>query len=90
MGFKKLEIDGIVCPYTCHLTKVTITPGDDSPSVILYNNTESTGDVVFEATIDRSVSDETKVFEFPTYIYCPNGIYADITGSNPVVYVYFT
>lgn len=77
--------DGAVKASGGQLVSVVLTGGSDAATVVLYNNPSAASGTVI-VTLKAAIN-TTVVFTPAAPIVCSAGIYADLTGTGPLVYV---
>lgn len=86
-GHKNLSADGVIKNNPGALVAVVLTGGSDAATVVLYDNASAASGVVL---CTLKVAANTSITFTPSRPYAAsNGIYADLTGTNPEVTVVF-
>jgi len=74
---------GAVCGKQYRIGAITITPGSNDVTLALDDSTDGAGTVLLNITVDKSVSDDTRIFNFVPALGCLTGFYATVTGTTP-------
>jgi len=62
--------------------------GSNTGVVEFYNEADSSKTAASKISAGRCIATESKEAIFPSPLYCENGLYVDLTGTNLELFVY--
>lgn len=82
----RVSADGQVAAGACAVVGFTCTAGT-TPTLALYNGTSTSGTLVYGGGATETAG-SPKAIASGAAVYCDQGLYADVGGTNPAFTVY--